>query len=364
MIKVLNVLNSMNLSQGGPPEVVRNLKRYINKDKKIISVLQYDRLSMIQFIFFFLLKKKKSKLYKFINKYDVIHFHNVWSVKVAILAYFAHKVSVKVIFSSHGYLDTWSMNKSIYKKKAFLYFVMQRLILRSNFFFSNIGEYLDCKKKIKFSNTFVIPNGIETSLYKFDSKKKSEKKKIIFFGRIHEKKGIEILLNAIKELPKDYFNSFYFEITGPGENEYIKKIKNMINKFQLENFVFMLPPKIKKDKLEYLQNADVFILPSYEEGDSIALKEAMAAENAVIISEQCRLDLIIDYKAGFVVKTDKESIKKVLLKLKNCNLDFMAKNSKNIIHEYFNNSDCSDRVLKIYQDIYTGSYNSKDWINN
>ena len=361
-MKVLNVIDSMNIDQGGPPEVIRNLRRHINKEKNIISVFSLDKISINKFIYFFLIKKTKSKLFKFINKYDIIHFHVIWSLKAAILAYFANKLSIKVIFSSHGYLDNWSMNKSILKKKFYTFLILQKLFLRSNIFFSNVGEYIDCKKKIKFTNIFVIPNGIETSLYKFEKIDKGPKKNIVFFGRIHEKKGIEILLKVVKELPKEYFNSYHFEITGPGEVEYLKKIKNMINKFKIQDYVTMYPLKIGEDKIKYLQNSDIFILPSYEEGDSIALKEAMAAENTVIISEQCRLDLVTNYNAGFIVKTNKESIKKVSLDLENHDLKNMAKNSKNIIHDYFNNSDCSTRVLKIYEDIYTGSFNSKDWI--
>ena len=42
----------------------------------------------------------------------------------------------------------------------------------------------------------------------------------------------------------------------------------------------------------------------------------------------------------------------------------MGNNSKKIIQEYFDNDYCADRVFKIYEDIYTGSFLSKDWISN
>ena len=163
-------------------------------------------------------------------------------------------------------------------------------------------------------------------------------------------------------MPEEFFDKFYLEITGPGENQYINKIKKMIKKFKIEDSVSIQPPKTRKNKITYLQSSDIFILPSYEEGDSIALKEAMSAGNAVIISEQCRLNLVEDEKAGIIVKTDKNSIKRALNKIKDFNLDEMGENSKKIMHKYFENDFCSDRVLKIYEDIHTGSVNSKDWI--
>ena len=363
MIRVLNIVNSMDLKQGGPPEVIRNLKKRINKQNKIISVLSTNRISVIQFLKIIFSNKARLKLLNFLDKFDIVHCHSIWSPKIAILANYSISLGIKVIFSSHGYLDDWSLKHSVIKKKIYSVLIMNSLIKKSKIFFSNIGEFNDSSKKFSFGDVFVIPNGIDNSLFKITkSNEINKKKKIIFFGRIHEKKGIEILLQAINEMPEEFFEKFYLEITGPGETQYINKIKKMIKIFKIEDSVSIQPPKTGKNKIIYLQSSDIFILPSYEEGDSIALKEAMSAGNAVIISEQCRLNLVEDENAGIIVKTDKNSIKQALNKIKDFNLVEMGENSKKIMHKYFENDFCSDRVLKIYEDIYTGSMNSKDWI--
>ena len=363
MIRVLNIVNSMDLKQGGPPEVIRNLKKRINKQNKIISVLSTNRISVIQFLKIIFSNKARLKLLNFLDKFDIVHCHSIWSPKIAILANYSISLGIKVIFSSHGYLDDWSLKHSVIKKKIYSVLIMNSLIKKSKIFFSNIGEFNDSSKKFAFGDVFVIPNGIDNSLFKITkSNEINKKKKIIFFGRIHEKKGIEILLQAINEMPEEFFEKFYLEITGPGETQYINKIKKMIKIFKIEDSVSIQPPKTGKNKIIYLQSSDIFILPSYEEGDSIALKEAMSAGNAVIISEQCRLNLVEDENAGIIVKTDKNSIKQALNKIKDFNLVEMGENSKKIMHKYFENDFCSDRVLKIYEDIYTGSMNSKDWI--
>ena len=364
-MKVLNLIESMDLTQGGPPEVIRNLKKSLNKEKKIICVLSLRRITNQIFFKFLINYKARKKLFKFLSRYDVMHSHTIWSFKVLLLTYFANTLGIKVIFSSHGYLDDWSMTHSVLKKKLFYNFFLKKTLLRSNVFFSNIGEFKDSRSKFSFANKFVIPNGIDLSIYDQDYKKiNSTKKKIIYFGRIHEKKGIEILLEAIKELPSSFFDKYIFEITGPGENDYKNKISKIIIEFNIDNFVSMLSPKKGLDKISYLQESDVFILPSYEEGDSIALKEAMSARNAVIISEQCRLDMVRKKNAGFIVETKKDSLKNALLELDKHDLETMGKNSRDIIHEYFDNDHCAKRVLKIYEDVYTGSFVSNDWISN
>ena len=365
MIKVLHLIETMNLAQGGPPQVIRNLKRSLNKNKKIISVLSTNRIKYSTVLKIIFLKKTKNKFLKFLNKYDVIHCHVIWSLKITLLSSITNSLGIKVIFSSHGYLDDWSMSHSVLKKKIFYILFLKKLFLRSNIFFSNLGEYKDSKKKFSFANKFVIPNGINLSDFnKIYKKKLFQKKKIIYFGRIHKKKGIEILLQAIKELPQSYFEKYTFEITGPGEKNYFIKINRMIKSYGINNYITMLLPKTGREKIEYLMDADIFVLPSYEEGDSIALKEAMSAKNAVIISEQCRLDLVRKENAGFIIKTDKDSLKNALLSLDNNDLDKMGDNSRNIIKKYFDNDYCANRVLRIYEDIHTGCYFSKDWISN
>ena len=59
-------------------------------------------------------------MYKFLNKYNVIHAHTIWSFKVVFIAYIANSLGIKFIFSSHGYLDDWSMTHSVLKKKFFI----------------------------------------------------------------------------------------------------------------------------------------------------------------------------------------------------------------------------------------------------
>ena len=165
MIRALNLVNSMDLSQGGPPEVIRNLKKILNKDQNIISVLCLNRMKILMILKFIFCTKARSKFFKFLNKYDIVHSHIIFSVKAVFLALFANSLGIKVIFSSHGYLDDWSMSHSFIKKKFFYLLFLKKLFLRSNIFFSNIGEYLDSKKKFFYADKFVIPNGINLDSY-------------------------------------------------------------------------------------------------------------------------------------------------------------------------------------------------------
>ena len=365
-MKILSIVESMDLNQGGPPVVLRNQKKIINKNKKFLSILKIRHLGVVYLLSTFFMKKRRSKLLKVLNNYDIIHFHQLWSLKVIIIARYAAKLGLKYIFIAHGYLDEWSINEKYIKKKIFIKLFLQKSIIQSSaFFFSTLDEHKEAQKNINFPDFFVIPNGSDLTKYKMDKDKNiNEKKikKIAYFGRIHKKKGIEILLESIKEMPKSFFLNYFFEIVGPGETEYIEKIKNLINSYSLNEHVKLLSPKQRNEKISYLNSVDIFILPSYEEGDSIALKEAMSLGIPVIISEQCRMGIVQKANAGFIVKTEIDSLKESFNKLQSCDLKKMGLNARSIIENKFDNENCSKRLFKIYEDIYTGSHNSLDWV--
>ena len=271
---------------------------------------------------------------------------------------------IKFFYVGHGYLDPWSIKQKYYKKILFLKFFLQP-VFKSSFccFFSTLAEYKNSRKNLKLHDPFIIPNGLSLIRYKKRTLTYKKKKKILFFGRIHKKKGLELLVSVINKLPADFFDEFSFEITGPGLKKDIINLKNLIEKNSLDNHVRYNSPVYKDNKIEYIKKHDVFILPSFEEGDSIALKEALGSYLPAIISEQCRLDVVSDYNAGIVIKTNQKSLFEALIKLKSLDIVKMGYNARKLVEEKFDNEDCSGRLKLIYDDIFNGVKNSDDWIN-
>ena len=320
-MKILSVIKTIDSSYGGPPEVLKNQMEVINREKKIISVLKLNSLSYLFLIKSLLFKSYRIRFYKLLKKFDIIHFHEIWSLKVIIIVYFINKILIKFFFVGHGYLDDWSIKQRYIKKKLFIKFFLQQAYNSSHAaFFSTINELEEAKKNLKIKDAFIIPNGLSLKKYTERNLKDKIKKKIIFFGRVHKKKGLNLLLNVIKKLPHDYFDQFYFEITGPGSIKDINNLKQIIIDSFLEKRVKYNNPIYGNNKIKYLKNYDIFVLPSFEEGDSIALKEALGSYLPVIISKQCRLDIIGEYNAGIVVDTNEKSLYEALLKLKTSNI--------------------------------------------
>ena len=364
-MKILSVIQSTESSKVGPPEVLKNQIEVINQEEKIISVIKLNNLSYLFLIKCLFFKSYRFRFYKFLKKFDIIHFHEIWSLKIAFFLYFINKILIKFFFVGHGYLDDWSIKQGYIKKKLFIKFFLQQAYDSSYAaFFSTFDELKEAKKNLKIKNAFVIPNGLSLKKYKERSLKDRAKKKILFFGRVHKKKGLNLLIDVIKKLPEDYFDKFYFEITGPGSRKDINNLKQLLTDRLLQKRVSYNNPIYGTNKIEYLKNYDIFVLPSFEEGDSIALKEALGSYLPVIISRQCRIDIVEKYKAGIVIETNKKSLYDSLINLKSLDLIKMGYAARGLIEEKFDNKICSKRLKDVYIDIFNGTKKSNDWIQD
>ena len=118
----------MDLDQGGPPEVLRNQIYQINKSEKIIEIFELNKIKLISLILTFLFRGKNNELINFIKKFDIFHFHEIWSIKIVFFCYFANRFGIKYFFVGHGYLDPWSITEKYIKKKFFISFFFTKSI--------------------------------------------------------------------------------------------------------------------------------------------------------------------------------------------------------------------------------------------
>ncbi len=108
---------------------------------------------------------------------------------------------------------------------------------------------------------------------------------ILFMSRIDRKKGLDLLLPALENLQAAGLD-FHFVLAGgnPQNPDYEDRIKNAIANSTLQQRTTITGFIQGEIKLGLLQDADVFVLPSYYENFGIAVAEAMATGTPVVIS--------------------------------------------------------------------------------
>jgi glycosyltransferase involved in cell wall biosynthesis len=122
---------------------------------------------------------------------------------------------------------------------------------------------------------------------------------LLFLGRIDEKKGVDLMLEAYDKIAVDYAaepaaGNYPFPmlvIAGPGlDTPYGKKIKKIIANSKLLKFLVAFPGMLKGDaKWGAFYCADAFILPSHQENFGMALVEALACGKPALISNKVNI---------------------------------------------------------------------------
>ncbi len=157
----------------------------------------------------------------------------------------------------------------------------------------------------KLNADFILPSFINKKDI-VQNKASQKKLKIITISRLLKRKNIDMILNALKDMKKD----FEYNIYGAGNQE--KRLKSLVKKYGLDNKV-IFHGAINHDLIwEKLDKNDIFILPSEDETFGLCYLEAMARGLITIAKKNESMDNIIqNAKNGFLVENSND-IKDVL----------------------------------------------------
>jgi len=205
----------------------------------------------------------------------------------------------------------------------------------------------------------IIPNGIDLSEYanlppKGSFKKKfgikEEEKIVLYLGRIHWIKGVDILVKAFANVIKKLDN-IRLVIVGPDDG-YLSELRALIKALRIENKVIIAGPLYGRDKLEAYVDADVYVLPSRYEIFSMSVLEALACGTPVILTENCGIAEYFRDKAGLVVKPDSNHLGEALLEmLLNQDKQKVFRENCKTVMQKFNISETVSKLEKVYQEL-------------
>ncbi|MEM4326173.1 MAG: glycosyltransferase family 4 protein [Candidatus Pacearchaeota archaeon] len=302
-------------------------KKLIEKGLKISFITYGDesdylykhKLGDIEIIpFYSFVKKPSNKIIRFIqsfflplilrdqiNKSDIIktnQMSSTWAPLIAKLL-FKKKLIVRCGFVWYRFKlkenPTFLLKLYLYLTEWFSYHVADGIILTSY----DDMQYIT--KKFRINNQAkikIIPNYIDTETFRpFPGNTKS--RHLLYIGRLSKQKNLFNLLDSLK-------GSIYtLDIIGDGElKEKLKEyaIQNKVN----VNFLGRFP----NNKIpEILNQYEVFILPSFYEGNPKALLEAMSCGLAVIGTDVDGINNIVKHKEnGFLCKNDSSSIRNAI----------------------------------------------------
>ena len=233
----------------------------------------------------------------------------------------------------------------------------------ADFALSHITDFIICcseglrrdiieKERLPVGKVVSIENCLDLGNYSIKTKREDIRKKhninneIVFItvASLSARKGHGFLIEALHDI-KDMGYGFRYFFAGDGPLKESLKLK--VKSLKLENNVIFLGAV---DNIsDYLNASDVFVLPSFFEGLSIALMEAMFMRLASIVTDVgCHADLI---KRGFngkvILPGDKDGLRQALI--------FYLQN-KDVIREFGERSGAIIKTRYSSMDAYIRKY--------
>ncbi len=389
-MKILQIVPSISLIYGGPSQMVLGLSKALATAGTEVTILTTDsngdtgekpldvplgipiKQEGYEIIYF---RCSPFRRYKFslellqwlkfhAKEYDLAHIHALFSPISTAAATVVRNNKLPYILRPLGTLDPADLNKKKLLKQIYAnLWEKPNLAGAARVHFTTEQE---CRVSARFgvkTKDIIVPLGVELptikpelGLTRQELGIDPEIPLILFMSRIDRKKGLDILIPALENLLK-VGKQFHFVLAGgnPQEPEYIKDIQDRINTSPLGKITTIAGFVRGEKKLGLLQDANIFILPSYYENFGIAVAEAMTVGIPVVISNGVHIwDAVEAAEAGWVSE---------------CNIeDFTAKlslalddrheqkrrglNGQKYALEYYVWSQIAKQILTIYRDLF------------
>lgn len=235
------------------------------------------------------------------KNFDTIFCHEPVGGAMGRLA--GHKCNCKVIYTAHGF----HFYKGAPLLNWLLYYPVEKWLARYTDVLITINQedYAFAKRKMKLRNggkVYYVPGvGIDNHKFSKATIDMSAKRRelgipedavlLLSVGELNNNKNHETVIRAIADM------NLYYIIAGRGELQ--DKLENFIDTQKLRGRVKLLG--FRSDVKELYEAADIFVFPSFREGLSLSLMEAMASGLPCVASRiRGNVDLIEDGINGFL----------------------------------------------------------------
>lgn len=339
-MKILHVLETLSPRYGGPVSVLLALADAQQQVGHEVTVLTtnadhprgvfrkpgWDALARggvpvyyapVQFAPLRFSRQLAAYLKKAVARFDLVHIHGLYRFPQTYAAWQARRQGVPYVVTPHGALDPYLYARSS-SGKLRLKRLYERWFDLLNLHAAGAIHYTAEEERERASflglkaPSFVVPNGIDWARYRELPARGAlrarsglgEAPVVLFLGRLHFKKGLDLLIPAFDALRRRVPDA-QLVIAGPENDDYGQQVRGWVRERGLEAAVHFVGPLEGADVVQAYVDADGFALPSYTENFGMTVAEAMACALPVVISDQVNIHAEVSGAgAGLVTACD------------------------------------------------------------
>jgi glycosyltransferase involved in cell wall biosynthesis len=300
-----------------------------------------------------------------IRDHDLVHIHELWHYPHYAAYRAAQAAGKRYVVTVHGEMNPWSLRQKMPKKWLYMRAVQKRALERAAAVQAiTVDEKKDIRAQGIHSPIHVIPNGINLQAFRDLPSEQTfierfpqlnGKRIVLFLGRIHSHKGLDLLARAFARLASQH-EDVRLVIAGPDEGDQ-SRIESMLAASGVQHKTLFTGMLTGRDKLAAYSAADVFVLPSHGEVLGVSVMEALAATLPVIITRQCQFPEVASEGAGLVINPDPDELHDALVTVL-ADLEMgraMGERGRQMVMEKYTWEKVADRMRQLYAAILEGN---------
>ena len=336
-IRALHIVPGLELSQGGPAYTVPKLCEALvaaKVDTQIWSVarqvqkksvardtmprIYLHRWDQPSVPFLGGLRKSSALSHEMAGmggKFDICHVHGLWTWPSIVASRKSQKNGIPFVLSPRGMLSPGALRISSVKKRLFWHLFQKSAICGLACFHATgaleVDELRDfCRVNDLNVPIAMIPNGVEV-MDPLPRMQLSGTFTVLALGRIHPKKGLDVLIRAWARIACSRPN-WRLRIVGPDERGHARELERLVVALNAPR-VSIEGPCYGLAKSRVYRDSDIYVLPSRSENFGVTIAEALASELPVITTRNTPWATLVDHDCGWWIDEGEGPLSSTLL---------------------------------------------------
>lgn len=287
-----------------------------------------------------------SKLVAMVRRADLVHLTATYSFPTLPTMIACKVLGKPLVWSPRGALqatEEWAAARTT-KKRAFEALCRRALPPHAALHVTAEVEARLSARAVPGVPIHVIPNSVDVPAA-IPPKPQHQGLRLMFLSRLHEKKGLDILLHALADLPPD----ITLDVYGEGEQAFLDATKALTGSLGLADRVTFHGHVDGADKAAAFERANLFVLPSHSENFGNVIAEALAHAVPVIASTGTPWAGLETHGCGAWVAAEKEAVRGAVERLRTGNLAQMGEKGRQWMADQFSNTAVSRRMIEVYR---------------
>lgn len=230
----------------------------------------------------------------------ILHNHGLWMMNNVYPARARRAGDARLVISPRGTVSEWAWNHHRWRKQVMWHLLGQKRAMQAAdaFHATSEEECVDLRRLGFRQPVCVLPNGVDVP--PLAAKPRGEGKTLLYLGRIHKIKGIDLLLRAWAAVERR-FPKWRLVIAGPDDGGYLAQYRALAEELGLERVDF--PGPVYGDgKLALYRAAHLYVLPTYSENFGMTVAEALAAGTPAVVSRGAPWAGLLEQRAGWWIE--------------------------------------------------------------